>query len=95
MWLLCGLGNPENKYNFTRHNLGFDIVNELIENYSFKLIKKDKNIEIHKGFIDTVECLLAKPLSYMNNSDKIRKKKRLKEKLRLVAAKIQTLQNLS
>ena len=42
---------------------------------------KDEYLEINRGT--------------MNNSDKIRKKKRLKEKLRLVAAKIQTLQNLS
>ena len=51
-------------------------------NNSISYIKlKDEYLEINRG--------------NMNNSDKIRKKKRLKEKLRLVAAKIQTLQNLS
>ena len=68
MWLLCGLGNPEIKYKLTRHNIGFDIIDCLIKYYDFLLIKKDKNIEIHRGFIGKEECLLSKPLTYMNNS---------------------------
>ena len=43
MWFICGLGNPGKKYFLTRHNLGFDVVDSLIDKNSCELIKKDKN----------------------------------------------------
>ena len=68
MWLLCGLGNPDKKYQYTRHNLGFDFIDSLVNFYDFNLIKKDKKIELYKGIFQERECLLCKPLTYMNNS---------------------------
>ena len=38
MWLICGLGNPEKKYNLSRHNLGFEIIDLLVSEYNFELI---------------------------------------------------------
>ena len=46
MWFICGLGNPDKKYQFTRHNLGFNLIDSLINYYNFNLLKKDKNIEL-------------------------------------------------
>ena len=43
MWFLCGLGNPETKYELTKHNIGFDIIDSLIDSNDCQLIKKDKN----------------------------------------------------
>ena len=42
MWLICGLGNPGEKYQKTRHNVGFDLVDAIIKKYNFKLDKKIK-----------------------------------------------------
>ena len=68
MWLICGLGNLDNKYKFTKHNLGFDIVDSLIKSNFFDQFKKDKFKEIYKGKINGKECLICKPLTYMNLS---------------------------
>ena len=66
MWFLCGLGNPEKKYKLTRHNLGFNVLDSIIETNNCILIKKDKYKELYKGKIDIHDCLLCKPLTYMN-----------------------------
>ena len=68
MWLICGLGNPNNNHKLTRHNLGFDIIDALVSFNKCKLIKKDNNKELYKGKIGIKECLLCKPLTYMNLS---------------------------
>ena len=74
MWLICGLGNPGKKYLHTRHNIGFDILDSLVKKYSLNLIKKDKLKEIYKGNISNIECILCKPLVFMNQSGIIVKK---------------------
>ena len=68
MWLICGLGNPGKKYQNTRHNVGFDLVDAIIKKYNFKLDKKDKTKEIYKGSIKKINCLFCKPQTYMNLS---------------------------
>ena len=68
MWFICGLGNPDIKYQYTRHNLGFNLIDALVEYYNFNLIKKDKELELYKGILDQKNCLLCKPLTYMNKS---------------------------
>ena len=68
MWLICGLGNPGKKYFLTRHNVGFDVVDSLINKNNCELIKKDRKKELYKGNIDNNECLFCKPLTYMNIS---------------------------
>ena len=68
MWLICGLGNPGKKYQNTRHNVGFDLVDALIKKYNFKLDKKDKTKEIYKGSIKKINCFFCKPQTYMNVS---------------------------
>ena len=68
MWLICGLGNPGKKYQNTRHNVGFQFVDEIIKKNNFKLIKKNKSKEIYRGLINDNECLLCKPIVFMNLS---------------------------
>ena len=68
MRLICGLGNPGRKYLYTRHNIGFLFIDEIIKENNFKLIKKDKSKEIYRGLIRNTDCLFCKPLTFMNLS---------------------------
>lgn len=68
MWLICGLGNPGNKYKNTRHNIGFDLCDSIINKYEFDLKNKDSAKEIYTGIISNNKCLLCKPLGFMNLS---------------------------
>ena len=74
MWLICGLGNPGKKYQSTRHNIGFALLDALIQKNKFELHTKDKTQEIYKGFIQKRKCILCKPLTYMNLSGEVIRK---------------------
>ncbi len=68
MILICGLGNPGKKYENTRHNVGFKLIEKLVKDYNFKKEKKDKSKEIFKGTIEKKNIFLVKPLLFMNMS---------------------------
>lgn len=69
MFLIVGLGNPGVKYAKTRHNVGFFIVEEMIEKYGFKFKNQPKfQSYVAEGNIDEKKCVLAAPMTYMNNS---------------------------
>lgn len=81
MILIAGLGNPEKKYEKTRHNVGFMVLDALALDLGVTW-KEDKkrNAMIAKydysfpGQREKVRVILAKPLTYMNRSgDAIRK----------------------
>jgi len=77
MILIVGLGNPGKKYQKTRHNIGFLVVESLkLKVKSFSNWKKIKRFqaEISKGKINDQEILLAKPQTFMNLSGKAVKK---------------------
>ena len=71
MWLFCGLGNPGKKYEKTRHNIGFILADSLVKNYKLNLIKNNNSYKLYKGFINKNECLVCKPLNYINMSGKV------------------------
>ena len=71
MYLFCGLGNPGNKFINTRHNIGFLLIENLISNYNFKLIKRDNQKELYEGCIGRQECFLLKPQTFMNLSGSV------------------------
>ena len=67
-WLVVGLGNPGDKYENTRHNVGFLTVDELAERARVPVQKLK-----HRALTNTVElggagALLMKPITYMNLS---------------------------
>ena len=68
MLAICGLGNPGSKYTKTRHNIGFVLIDKIAKNYNFVLLKKDKKKELYKGLIGKKNCILIKPLTFMNLS---------------------------
>jgi PTH1 family peptidyl-tRNA hydrolase len=67
--LIFGLGNPDKKYEHTRHNVGRMIIDELVDKYasSYKDNAKLKS-EIAEVFIAGKEVMLAKSKTYMNES---------------------------
>jgi PTH1 family peptidyl-tRNA hydrolase len=73
MKLIVGLGNPGKKFEKTRHNLGFLVVESLKSKIkSFSDWKKSKKFlsEISEGKINSERVILVKPQTFMNNSGK-------------------------
>ena len=68
MYLIVGLGNPEPEYAETRHNMGFDVINELSKKYDIKTEKKEFDALYGTGFIENEKVILCKPQTYMNLS---------------------------
>jgi peptidyl-tRNA hydrolase, PTH1 family len=72
MKLIVGLGNPGEKYENTRHNLGFLVVDHLLKELGTNRVEWSKSYKLKSDTaIFTVrdeKVLLAKPQTYMNNS---------------------------
>lgn len=67
-FLIVGLGNPESKYNGTRHNIGFRALDNLAEDLGVGFTKMKFKSIIAEADIGDSRCLLCKPQTYMNNS---------------------------
>ena len=68
MYLIVGLGNPENEYAHTRHNMGFDTINELAKNNNINITKTKFKALYETGIIQNEKVILLKPQTYMNLS---------------------------
>ena len=68
MKLIAGLGNPGSEYEHTRHNMGFDVIDELARRWNAARWKKDMNADIASVQKNGETVLLVKPLTYMNSS---------------------------
>ncbi len=68
MELIVGLGNPEADYSKTRHNMGFNVINELAEKYNIEVNKKKFDSLYGEGMIEGKKVILLKPQTYMNLS---------------------------
>ena len=68
MYLIVGLGNPEDKYSNTRHNMGFDVINELSKECDIKVSKSKFDAFYGMGEINSKKVILVKPQTYMNLS---------------------------
>lgn len=67
-WLLVGLGNPGDKYENTRHNVGFMVVDELAERQSKPIQKLKFKALTNLMTISGEKVLVMKPVTYMNLS---------------------------
>ncbi|MDO8269685.1 MAG: aminoacyl-tRNA hydrolase [Candidatus Levybacteria bacterium] len=73
MKLIIGLGNPGAKYTGTRHNIGFETLEQLLKKYeplkesSWENNKKTKSF-IKRVSIKKIDTLLVQPQTFMNNS---------------------------
>lgn len=68
MKLVVGLGNPGNDYAFTRHNVGFRVVDGLCQAYNFGNFSKKFKGLYNKGRISGADVVLLEPQTYMNLS---------------------------
>lgn len=68
MFLIVGLGNPGKQYENTRHNVGFDAIDVLVDEYRIPSSGKQHKAMYGKGVIEGQKVILAKPLTYMNLS---------------------------
>ncbi len=68
-YLICGLGNPGAEYDMTRHNVGFEVVDEIVR-------QKEGSYEDERhGMVATVKhkgrtLIILRPMTYMNLSGK-------------------------
>jgi len=68
MYIVIGLGNPGPEYEKTRHNVGFMVVERLAQAQEISLNKKSRLVRWGEGIIAQDKAVMAKPLTYMNNS---------------------------
>ena len=68
MHIIIGLGNPSDKYRATRHNIGWDAITRLSDDYRIPLDFKKHKAICGKGYIGGEKVILAQPVTYMNLS---------------------------
>ena len=61
MKLIVGLGNPGNEYENTRHNIGFMVLNSLLQQENWKA-------KFDSLYVKIDDVIYLKPQTYMNNS---------------------------
>ncbi len=68
-WLVVGLGNPGPTYERTRHNIGAVVIDELVQRFSSSLKRHKRALaDVAEIKIGEHKVVIAKPLSYMNES---------------------------
>ena len=67
-WLVVGLGNPGEKYENTRHNVGFLTVDQLADRANVPVQKLKHRALTNTAEVGGVRVLLMKPVTYMNLS---------------------------
>lgn len=68
MYVMMGLGNPGSRYRFTRHNIGFMVLEEIAARWKVDLKQKSFNALWNRGNVADRDVILALPQTYMNLS---------------------------
>lgn len=68
--LIIGLGNPDRKYDGTRHNIGFETLDNFAKKNDFPawITKKDLKCQVTTATMGSTRVILCKPTTFMNNS---------------------------
>ena len=67
-YLIVGLGNPGDRFEENRHNMGFMVVDALAERWGIEIKRKRRNALTGEGKYLENAVVLAKPQTFMNNS---------------------------
>lgn len=72
MIIIVGLGNPGSQYEYTRHNIGFRIVDFFVNQNNFSKFRLSKKYSalVSEGVVDGKDAIIIKPQSFMNLSGK-------------------------
>ncbi|RAL23176.1 aminoacyl-tRNA hydrolase [Thermoflavimicrobium daqui] len=68
MKFIVGLGNPGTKYQLTRHNIGFWVIDQLSEKWGIPVTKEKWKSLVGEGTVHGEKVILMKPLTFMNLS---------------------------
>ena len=68
MYIIVGLGNPDRKYQNTRHNIGFDVIDVIADKNHITVGERKHKALIGKGIVGGQKVVLVKPQTYMNLS---------------------------
>ena len=68
MRILLGIGNPERRYSFNRHNVGFMLLDYFAKEHSIAFKPSKFDYYFAKGNLSSNSFLLVKPTTYVNNS---------------------------
>ena len=67
-WVIVGLGNPGPEYAKTRHNVGFDAIEEFAAKHNIRLDRAKHKARYGLGQIEGIGVVLVKPMTFMNLS---------------------------
>ncbi|MDQ3748448.1 MAG: aminoacyl-tRNA hydrolase, partial [Acidobacteriota bacterium] len=89
-WLIVGLGNPGLRYEKTRHNLGFMLIDSLAREFQTQVKREECRCLIGRAIIENQTVELVKPQTFMNLSGEavsclLKKENRTAEKLVVVS----------
>lgn len=68
MYIIVGLGNPGRQYEGTRHNIGFQVIDEIAAKHHIGVAEKKHKALVGKGMIQGEKVILVKPQTFMNLS---------------------------
>src|SRR5215218_10263582 len=66
--LIVGLGNPGDEYEWTRHNLGFMLIDKLAHAEGIVVSRRECSSLVGRGEVEGTRTKLAKPQTFMNLS---------------------------
>jgi PTH1 family peptidyl-tRNA hydrolase len=66
--VIAGLGNPGTPYEWSRHNIGFRLVDRLALIHNIHISRRRFKSLYGRGWIDSQEVILFKPMTFMNRS---------------------------
>jgi PTH1 family peptidyl-tRNA hydrolase len=89
-WLIVGLGNPGLRYEKTRHNLGFMLIDRLAQKLQTQVRRDECRALVGRGEFENQTVELAKPQTFMNLSGEavsclVKKSDRALEKLIVIS----------
>ena len=68
MYLIVGLGNPGKEYEHTHHNMGYDVVDKLVDSLGLTFDREGfKGVYVKAKFMDE-DLVILKPTTFMNLS---------------------------